>query len=170
MYDSSTIDTLIIGGGVIGLSIARALHLRGIERITLLEKSRSGEESSWAAAGMLGPQADADEKDAFFDICSESRDLYPSFASGLLAETGVDVELDRSGSLYVAFTDEGILLEAVLIVEGHQLHVERLEIRSDGFLCAGLRMNEQLELVVENRDRFSRSGLVLNTEGLHWSR
>jgi glycine oxidase len=99
-------EVLIIGGGVIGLSIARELHLRGLRRITLLEKGQCGEESSWAAAGMLGPQVEADVKDMFFDLCSKSRDLYPDLAPSLLEETGVDVELDRKGTLYLAFTEE----------------------------------------------------------------
>jgi len=97
---------LIIGGGVIGLSIAREMHLRGVRRITVLDKSVCGEESSWAAAGMLGPQAEADETGAFYDLCSESRDLYPALADDLLAETGLDIEIDRQGTLYVAFTDD----------------------------------------------------------------
>ena len=101
-------DVLIIGGGVIGLSIARELHKKGIKRITLLEKSVTGKESSWAAAGMLGPQAEADEAGPFFDICCKSRDLYPGLAVELFDETAVDIELDRTGTLYLAFTDEDV--------------------------------------------------------------
>lgn len=101
-------EFLIIGGGVIGLSIARELHKRGMRRITLVEKGVCGEESSWAAGGMLGPQAEANEGGAFFDICSASRDLYPALAEELLDETGIDIELDRSGTLYLAFTDEDV--------------------------------------------------------------
>lgn len=97
-------EVLIIGGGVIGLSIAREMHLRGIREISVLEKGVCGEESSWAAAGMLGPQAEANDTGSFFDLCCDSRDLYPAFTDALLAETGIDIELDRSGTLYAAFT------------------------------------------------------------------
>lgn len=99
---------LIIGGGIIGLSIARELHKCGARHITLIEKGLCGEEASWAAGGMLGPQAEADEAGAFFDICSASRDLYPEFAAELLDGTGIDIELDRSGTLYLAFSDEDV--------------------------------------------------------------
>jgi glycine oxidase len=99
-------EVLIIGGGIIGLSIARELHSRGLRKITLIEKGVCGEESSWAAAGMLGPQVEADVKDAFFDLCCESRDLYPDVAAALLNETDVDIELDRKGTLSLAFTEE----------------------------------------------------------------
>lgn len=99
-------EVLIIGGGVIGLSIARELHLRGMRKIALLEKGLCGEESSWAAAGMLGPQVEADGKDAFFDFCCESRDLYPDLAAALREETGVNIELDVTGTLSLAFTEE----------------------------------------------------------------
>ena len=101
-------DVLIIGGGVIGLSIARELHKKGLKKITLLEKGVCGEESSWAAAGMLGPQAEANAGGAFFDMTVESRGLYPDFASELLDETGIDIELDRAGTLYLAFTDDDV--------------------------------------------------------------
>ncbi len=97
-------EILIIGGGVIGLSIARELHRRGAGRITVVDRSSFGLESSWAAGGMLGPQAEAEETGLFFDFCSASRDLYPDLAAELLEETGVDIELDRTGTLYVALT------------------------------------------------------------------
>ena len=47
-------DFVIIGGGVIGLSIARDLHKRGAGSITIVDRGRIGAEASWAAAGMLG--------------------------------------------------------------------------------------------------------------------
>ncbi|MBK6724278.1 MAG: glycine oxidase ThiO [Acidobacteria bacterium] len=103
-----TSEVLIIGGGVIGLSIARELHKQGAKRISIVEKGVCGEESSWAAAGMLGPQAEADSGGSFFDMTLASRDLYPDFAAELEAETGIDVGLDRSGTFYFAFSDEDV--------------------------------------------------------------
>jgi glycine oxidase len=98
-------DILIVGGGVIGLSIARELRRRGAGKISIIEAGACGGEASWAAAGMLGPQAETDETGPFFDLCLRSRDLYPAFADELLEETGIDVELDRSGTFYVAFSE-----------------------------------------------------------------
>jgi len=104
MADSA--DVLVIGGGVIGLSIARELRRRGVSGITLVEKGSCGQESSWAAGGILGPQTEAEEAGTFFDICSRSRDLFPGLAAELLEETGVDIELERSGTLYCAFSSD----------------------------------------------------------------
>ena len=90
------------------MSIARELHKQGVKRITLIDKSRCGEEASWAAAGMLSPQVEADGPEAFFDLCCFSRDLYPIFAHQLMDETGINIELDRTGTLYLAFSDEDV--------------------------------------------------------------
>ncbi len=101
-----TTDVLIIGGGIIGLALARQLRRKGIQNITILEKNPTcGMEASNAAAGMLAPQAETDKIDCFFNFCRESRDLYPNFAAELFEETGVDIELDRNGTLYAAFTE-----------------------------------------------------------------
>jgi glycine oxidase len=98
-------NIIIVGGGVIGLSIARALAFRGVNDICLLERSSLGTEASYAAAGMLAPQAEADSRDEFFDLLCQSRDLYPAFASALQEETGIDIELDQTGTLYLAFSE-----------------------------------------------------------------
>jgi glycine/D-amino acid oxidase-like deaminating enzyme len=67
-------DIVIIGGGVIGLTIARSLALRGVRDICLIERNNLGTESSFAAAGMLAPQAEADSRDDFFDLlCQKPR-------------------------------------------------------------------------------------------------
>lgn len=100
-----TADILIIGGGVIGLSLARELRKKGAGKITILERGRLGRESSFAAAGILAPNAEAERQDDFYRICDDSKKLYPNFAEQLLAETGVDIELDRNGTLYLAFSE-----------------------------------------------------------------
>ena len=104
-----TFDAIVIGGGVIGLSVARELKKRGVGRVLILEKNANfGAESSNAAAGMLAPQAEADSADDFFNLCRQSRDLYPNFAIELRNETGVDVQLDQTGTLYLAFDEKDL--------------------------------------------------------------
>jgi glycine oxidase len=98
-------EVLIIGGGVIGLAIARELHKRGVCDITVVDQAACCTEASWAAGGLLTPQSEANEAGEFFRLCSASRDIYSEFADELLDETGVDVELDRKGTLYLAFND-----------------------------------------------------------------
>jgi glycine oxidase len=98
-------SVVIVGGGIIGLTIARALSLRGVKDICLLERGSLGSESSFAAGGMLAPQAEADSRDEFFELLCQSRDLYPNFAASLKDESGIDIELDTTGTLYLAFSE-----------------------------------------------------------------
>src|SRR5262245_49944079 len=99
-----TADIVIVGGGVIGLMIARSLRRRGLD-LLLVERSELGREASYAAGGILGPQAEADRADEFFELAYQSRNLYPTVASELLEETGLDIDLDTSGTLYLALTE-----------------------------------------------------------------
>ena len=91
---------------MIGLSTARELHMRGVRRTTVIDRGRVGGEASWAAAGMLAPNAECDSADEFHRFCVESAAMYPAVAEDLKDETGIDIELDRSGTLYLAFTEE----------------------------------------------------------------
>ena len=79
-------DVLIIGGGIIGLAIARELYKKGARKITILERGAVGKEASHAAAGMLAPHAETDRLDDFFFFCDESNKLYPNFAEELFEE------------------------------------------------------------------------------------
>ena len=99
-------DVVIIGGGVIGLSISRALARRGVRDVCLVERGGLGAEASSAAGGMLLPQVEADGHDDFFALACRSRDLYPSLAVELRDETGIDVELDTTGTLYLALNEQ----------------------------------------------------------------
>ena len=155
----NTAEVIIIGGGVIGLTIARALVQRGVREVMLIERGRPGAEASWAAGGILAPQVEVDHHDAFFQLACASRDLYPEFAASLKEETGVDVELDTTGTLCLGFTpkDETELRQRYEWQQGEGLEVEWLtgdEARrlesciSDKVVCA-LRFPKDFQ--IENR-------------------
>src|SRR5437773_1901754 len=97
---------LVVGGGVIGLSIARVLAQRGVAEVRLIEKHEFGREASWAAGGILAPQVEADQDDDFFQLACASRDLYPGFVRAVQDESGIDVGFDSTGTIYVAFTEK----------------------------------------------------------------
>lgn len=105
-HANQSAEVVIIGGGVIGLSIARALARRGMRDVVVIEKNEFGREASWAAGGILAPQIEADARDDFFRLACASRDLYPQFAADLQNESGIDVELDTTGTMYVAFNED----------------------------------------------------------------
>src|SRR5262249_2088881 len=94
-------EIVVIGGGIIGCSIALRLAKLG-SSVTLLEKDRIGREASWAAAGMLGPHSEASGPDPFFDLCIRSRDLYAGFAAELREDSGVDAGYRNDGGFFVA--------------------------------------------------------------------
>ncbi len=95
-----TADVVIVGGGLIGCSLAAELASRE-QSVVLVERAEPGGEASGAAAGMLTPQADAAEPSPFFDLALESRDLYPDWSRQILEETGVDIGYRRTGLLRV---------------------------------------------------------------------
>lgn len=99
-----TADVVIVGGGIIGLMIARALTKRGVSDVMLIERGSLGAEASYAAGGMLAPQAEADRADEFFSFACQSRDLYPELSRELIDETGINIELDTTGTLYLGFS------------------------------------------------------------------
>ena len=98
-------DFLIIGGGVIGLSIARELRKFGAGSIAVIDSGDMGREASWAAAGMLAPNAETEVVDAFYRLCSASNELYPRFARELHEETDIDIAFSPSGTLELAFDE-----------------------------------------------------------------
>lgn len=104
---TTSYDVIIVGGGVIGSSIA--FHLAKKKRkVLLVEKDRIGCEASSAAAGMLGAQAEITEAGPFYDMAQKSRSLFPAIAEELKECSGIDVHLVNKGLLKVARSeDEG---------------------------------------------------------------
>ncbi|HWP85363.1 MAG TPA: glycine oxidase ThiO [Terriglobia bacterium] len=94
----ATFDSVIIGGGIIGCSLARALAGEGL-RVAVVERNAPGEEASGAAAGMLAPSAEAEKGSPTFPLCRASLLAYRPWVEELRAETGVDPQYGAEGSL-----------------------------------------------------------------------
>jgi glycine oxidase len=95
------VKVIIIGGGIIGASIAWRLARERAE-VVVLERGRLGQEASWAAAGMIAPQAEAQAAGVFFDLCLAARRVFDATVDRLVSDSGVDPEYDPHGILYIA--------------------------------------------------------------------
>lgn len=96
-------DVIVIGGGIIGCSIAHRLASEGIG-VTVIERGQPGQEASWAAAGMLAPQAESAHSvpEPLPELFSASHALYPEFVAELEEETGIHIPYQTNGSVMLA--------------------------------------------------------------------
>jgi glycine oxidase len=97
-------DFTLIGGGIIGLLTARELHRAGA-RVTLIEKNRIGQESSWAGGGILLPLYPWRQAEAISRLVIRSHALYPALAEQLIQETQLDPEWTPCGLLIIKNPD-----------------------------------------------------------------
>ncbi|MFK5997229.1 MAG: FAD-dependent oxidoreductase [Rhodobacterales bacterium] len=90
---------VIIGGGIIGCSVAYHLARLGWKDVVLLERKQLTCGTTWHAAGLIGQlRASAN----MTKLARYSAELY----QGLEAETGVATGVRQVGSISVALTDE----------------------------------------------------------------
>lgn len=94
-------DCIVIGGGIIGMLTAHYLRHSGCE-VTLLEKGRTGQESSWAGGGIVSPLYPWRYRDSVTRLASWGQQAYPALCSELLENSGIDPEYTVSGLMMIA--------------------------------------------------------------------
>ncbi len=97
-------DAIIVGGGIIGLSLAIALRKQGL-RVLIVERGEPGREASHAAAGMLAGSG-GEIPAALRVLAEESARIYPEFVHELEDESGVRVDLRDQGTILISSAGE----------------------------------------------------------------
>jgi glycine oxidase len=100
-------DVVVIGGGVIGLSIAYELAGSGT-KVRLLEQGDFGREASWAGAGILPPGHPEHATAPAAKLRAESHRLWPLWSRQLLETTGIDNGYRACGGIAIDFGDDNI--------------------------------------------------------------
>jgi glycine oxidase len=99
-----TVDVVVVGGGIIGLTVAWRARAAG-QSVALLERHSTGAGTSHVAAGMLAPVAEVEFGAAgrhVLELGVRSAAMWPDFAAELQQATAIDVGLRRTGTLVVA--------------------------------------------------------------------
>ncbi len=100
-------DCLIIGGGVIGLSLAYELAGRSL-RVQVVDQGHPGQQASWAGAGILPPGSASSSAPPVERLAHLSEQIYPLWSAELRETTGLDNQYRRSGGIYLARTAEAV--------------------------------------------------------------
>lgn len=122
-----SVDVCVIGGGIMGLSIAHELVRRG-RQVTVLEASGIGERAATGtAAGMLAPASEADLADPrLTEFALASHELYPQWINDIESESGLETGFDQAGTVWVALhRDHAVLIDRLCEFQRERgLHAE----------------------------------------------
>src|ERR1700687_3999712 len=100
-----TYDVLIVGGGVIGCSIAFELSQQGL-RVAVLDRQELMREASWAAAGMLSPAPDCPSAIPLVPLGRASLAMYANFIADVEEASQLPTGYRAGGTLEVLFHGE----------------------------------------------------------------
>jgi glycine oxidase len=106
--DPTAVDVAVVGAGVIGLSIAWRLALRGVAT-AVFERASAGAGASLAATGMLA--AAAEHEPGCHDLLAlalDSQRQWPQFRAALEAQSGGDIDFRQGGTLVVALSRDEV--------------------------------------------------------------
>ena len=96
-------DVLIIGSGVIGLSLAWDLAQHG-QSVQVIDRGEPGKEASWAGAGILPPASWKAAIHPYDQLRALSSELHPQWAADLLQQTSIETGYRPCGGIYLART------------------------------------------------------------------
>jgi glycine oxidase ThiO len=98
-----TWDAIVVGGGIIGLSLSIALRKRGM-KVLVVERGEPGREASYAAAGMIADCGD-EFPPALHSLAKASAKMYPEFVHQLQDESGAKIDLRDDGTILLHHAD-----------------------------------------------------------------
>lgn len=138
-------DAIIVGSGVIGMSVARTMSELGMH-IAVVDRDVPGMHASYKAGGMLGAQNEFTEESSLFHIAQTSRSMFEDLRNNLLDEVGVDIEYLSSGLIKMAanLEDNASVIQQYQFLHQHDDSVKMLssegvsQLSNGGIISDGL--------------------------------
>ncbi len=97
-------DVIVVGGGLVGMSIAFGLALLG-RQVSVLDEGDDAIRAARGNFGLLWVQGKGYRMSPYAQWTRESVALWPRFAAALQADTGIDVHLRQQGGFQLCLSD-----------------------------------------------------------------
>jgi glycine oxidase len=131
----NTYDVVIVGGGIIGGSIAFALSQRNL-RVAMLDRREVTREASWAAGGMLSPAPNCPAAIPLVPLGRASLAMYPQFIAEIEEASQMPTGYRADGTLEALFRGDAERELSTLVALHHGL----------GLACEPLPLQEAQEM------------------------
>ncbi|NVK40360.1 MAG: FAD-binding oxidoreductase [Oceanospirillaceae bacterium] len=110
-----TADLCLIGGGLVGLAVGIGLQRNGLN-VAILDEGDVALRASRGNFGLVWVQGKGDTLPEYARVTRLSARLWPALAARLRERTGIDIELQQNGGLYLSLTEQEVAdREAMLI-------------------------------------------------------
>lgn len=123
-------SVIVIGGGVIGLSVAFEMRQRGWQ-VSLVERGDFGRQSSWAGAGILSPAHAIHSRHPLDRLAGQSSQLHREWANRIQQLTRLDVGFWACGGCYLARTagEQATLIGLAESWQAEQIECEFVDLK-----------------------------------------
>ncbi|GHA15006.1 NAD(P)/FAD-dependent oxidoreductase [Oceanisphaera arctica] len=112
-------DVAIIGGGLVGMSLAYGLLRQG-KRVTVFDEGDQALRASRGNFGLVWVQGKGDTCPEYAQLSRLSARLWPELAASLQQDTGIDIELQQGGGLYVCLDQQSLQQRADMLAKMQQ--------------------------------------------------
>jgi glycine/D-amino acid oxidase-like deaminating enzyme len=114
MTGGNGVEFAVIGGGLVGAALAYGLLNRG-KGVALFDEGDTAFRASRGNFGLVCAQGKGGGLEDYAPWAREALTYWPDFARKLIAETGVDVELEMNGGFVFCVTDEDLRARVALM-------------------------------------------------------
>ena len=97
-------EVAVIGGGIIGCSIAYYLAKEKID-VAVFEQQQIASKTTSAAAGMLGAHSECDDLEVFYPFARNSQLTYFKLQQEMKELCGIDIEMKKGGIFQLVYSD-----------------------------------------------------------------
>lgn len=127
----NSFDTIVIGGGLVGTSIAYGLAKQN-QSVLILDQGDTAFRAARGNFGLVWVQGKGGDMPAYAKWSRQSADIWPELAASLLEDSGIDVDLHQPGGIHFFLNekernDRDNLLKRISNADGSNFQYELLD-------------------------------------------